>query len=62
MDSVKAVPKMGAKTGAKSRARTTPSAIQEQASTTIGSAIRQKLARKKVKETEKEQTFKLLLR
>jgi cell division septum initiation protein DivIVA len=62
MNSVKAVPRMGAKTGAKSRARTTPSAIQEQASSMIGSAIKQKLARKKLKETETEQTFKLLLR
>ncbi len=62
MDSVKAVPKMGAKTGAKSRARTTPSTLQEQASTTIGSAIRQNLARKKMREVEKEQTMDILTR
>jgi hypothetical protein len=62
MNSVKDVPRMGAKTGAKSRARTTPSAIQQQASTTIGSAIKQKLARKKLKEAEKEMTFDILTR
>jgi seryl-tRNA synthetase len=62
MDSVKSVPRMGAKTGAKSRTRSTPSAIQQQASTTIGSAIRQNLARKKMREAEKQRTFDILLR
>ncbi len=58
MESVKAVPTMGAK----SRRKTTPSAIQNQASTMIGSAVRQKLARNKMKQQEKDMAFDILLR
>jgi len=54
MDSVRNAPSAGAKREQKVR--------QNKASTVIGSAIRQNLARKKMREAEKEQTFKLLIR
>jgi seryl-tRNA synthetase len=61
MNSVRSVPKMGAKTGSQAKAKAT-SVIQNQASTMIGSAIRQNLARKKLKEAEKDMTFDILTR
>ena len=54
MDSVRNAPSAGAKREQKAR--------QNKASTVIGSAIRQNLARKKMKEVEKEETFKILMR
>jgi hypothetical protein len=54
MDSVRNAPSAGAKKEQKTR--------QNKASTVIGSAIRQNLARKKMKEVEKEETYKILIR
>jgi hypothetical protein len=60
MNSVKSVPTMKAK-GTRAKAKAT-AIIENQASTTIGSAIRQNLARKKLKEAEKNMTFDILTR
>jgi len=58
MQSVKSVPKMGAKT----RAKPSPSVMEQQASSTINMALKGKIARKKMAEAEKQRTFDILLR
>ena len=54
MDSVRNAPSAGAKREQKAR--------QNKASTTINMALKSKIARNKLKEAEKEQTFNILLR